>query len=128
MGDPEFRQRFHEIDSRVIKSTIFTPNNLINTVSVLSTGPLFLFALIGTVAMWFERERRRELSFLWAMIFSFAFGYALFYAQMRYRIPIEPYIIILSSYGLRKSWRVVFDRVACRVSVDQDQLDTPKLA
>jgi 4-amino-4-deoxy-L-arabinose transferase-like glycosyltransferase len=128
MADPEFRQRFHEIDSRVIKSTIFTPNNLINTVSVLSTGPLFLFALIGTVAMWFERERRRELSFLWATIFSFAFGYSFFYAQMRYRIPIEPCIIILSSYGLTKSWRVLIGRMACRTSVDQAQLDIPKPA
>ena len=107
MADPEFRQRFHEMDSRVIKSTIFTPNNLINAISVLSTGPLFLFALIGTVAMWLQRERRRELSFFWATILSFAVGYSQFYGKLRYRIPIEPYIVIMSAYGLRNTWLVL---------------------
>lgn len=104
MDRPELRKKMHEDDPRVVKDTIFTTNNLIKAVSILTTGPLFFFAIIGTGAMWFQRERRRSLSLLWATILSFAVGYSFFYTQMRYRIPIEPYIIILSAHGLSQTY------------------------
>jgi hypothetical protein len=75
--------------------------------------PIFFFAIIGTLAMWLRRERWRDLSLLLAIIFSAAIGYSPFYAQMRYRIPIEPYIVILSAYGLTKTWLVLASRLAC---------------
>ena len=34
------------------------------------------------------------------MTLSFAVGYAFFVGKIRYRIPVEPYLIILGSYGL----------------------------
>jgi 4-amino-4-deoxy-L-arabinose transferase-like glycosyltransferase len=111
MDRPGFREKQHEKDPRVVKNTIFTTNNLINVVSILSTGPIFLFAIIGTAAMWFRRERRRDLLLLSAAILSFAVGYSAFYTKTRYRIPIEPYIVILSSYGLRKTCLVLARRL-----------------
>ena len=104
MDRPGFREKRHKKDSRVVQSTIFTTNNLIKAVSILSTGPLFFLAIIGTVAMWLQREQRRNLSLLWSVILSFAIGYSFFYAKVRYRIPIEPYIMILSAYGLTNIW------------------------
>jgi 4-amino-4-deoxy-L-arabinose transferase-like glycosyltransferase len=106
MDWPTLREELHVADHRIVKETIFTKNNLVMLVNLLSTGPLFLFAIAGTIAMWLEPARRRYLSLLWAIILSFAGVYSLFYAKTRYRIPIEPYITILSAYGLRETWRL----------------------
>ena len=107
MDWPTVREKAHERDRRIVKDTIFTKNILINAVGILTTGPLFLFAIIGTAAMWFQREQRRDLALLLAIILSFPAVYSIFYAKMRYRIPVEPYIIILSAYGIKKTWDVL---------------------
>jgi 4-amino-4-deoxy-L-arabinose transferase-like glycosyltransferase len=108
-----FREKAHETDRRIVKDTMFARNNLVTLINVLSTGPLFLFAIIGTVTMWFEQKRRGNLALLWTIILSFAVVYSIFYTKTRYRIPIEPYIIILSAYGIKKIWDLVAARFAC---------------
>jgi hypothetical protein len=54
MAGPEYSQQLHDMDSHMIKNTIFAPNALINAVSSLTTGPLFLFAIIGTIGVLME--------------------------------------------------------------------------
>jgi 4-amino-4-deoxy-L-arabinose transferase-like glycosyltransferase len=110
MSHQSFRDTMHAKDSRVVQETIYTPNRLVNTVSILSTGPVFLFALVGTVAMWVRRDLRRELSMLWIMALSFAVGYAFFWGKLRYRVPVEPYIIILSAYGMQAAYVMISPR------------------
>jgi 4-amino-4-deoxy-L-arabinose transferase-like glycosyltransferase len=110
MSDQDYRDKLHSQDSRVIKETIYSPNRLINAVSILSVGPIFLLGLLGTVAMWLRRGLRRELSLLWIMVLSFAVGYAFFVGKIRYRIPVEPYLIILSAYGLNAACAVISAR------------------
>ena len=38
---------------------------------------------------------------------SFAIGYSFFVAKIRYRLPIEPYILSLSVYGLRQTCSIL---------------------
>jgi 4-amino-4-deoxy-L-arabinose transferase-like glycosyltransferase len=109
MSKPGYRDKLHDKNPRVVKETIYSPNHLINFVSIMSTGPLFLFALLGTAAMWLKRERR-NVSLLLAMTFSFALGYSFFVGRIRYRIPVEPYIIILSAYGVKTAWALLAAR------------------
>jgi 4-amino-4-deoxy-L-arabinose transferase-like glycosyltransferase len=104
MGNSAYRDQQHEKDHRIVKETIFTTNNLTKAVSLLSTGPLFLLAITGTVMMGLQAKERCNLTLMWAIILSFALGYSIFYSQMRYRIPIEPYVTILSAYGLSMMW------------------------
>jgi 4-amino-4-deoxy-L-arabinose transferase-like glycosyltransferase len=104
MSKPGTRERVSERKRSVVRSTIFRQGTLTTVVSILTTGPMFVFAIIGSVAMWLRRERRRDLSLLWVIILSFAAGYSLFYAQSRYRIPIEPYLMVLCAYGLTQTW------------------------
>lgn len=104
MSRPGHRANWNRRDSRVVTSTLYNPNRLIYVISIMSTGPVFFFAVVGTGAMWFRPELRRQLSLLWIMILSFAVGYAFFVGRIRYRIPVEPYIIILSAYGLVSVW------------------------
>jgi 4-amino-4-deoxy-L-arabinose transferase-like glycosyltransferase len=120
MDWPTVREKAHERDRRILKDTIFTRNILINAVGILSTGPLFLFAIIGAAAMCFQREQRRDLALLWAIILSFAAVYSIFYAKMRYRIPIEPYIIILSAYGIKKTWDLLAARFTREKQVEAE--------
>jgi 4-amino-4-deoxy-L-arabinose transferase-like glycosyltransferase len=106
MSRPTFREKMHEEDSRIVRETVFT-TSWTSLVSILSIGPTFLFALIGSAAMWFKKDQRRNFSLLCVTIMSFAIGYSFFWGKMRYRIPIEPYIIILSAYGLSQIWLVL---------------------
>jgi 4-amino-4-deoxy-L-arabinose transferase-like glycosyltransferase len=126
MDRPEYREQRHQQDQRVVKDTIFSANDLINAVSVLSTGPLFLFAIIGTVAMCVEQKRRRDVSLLWALILSFAVIYSIFVTRTRYRIPIEPYITILSAYGLKMAWSMLAVRFESGAPRRSDPLESPK--
>ena len=103
---PAIREKQHEKNSRIVRKTIFG-TMWTDLISVLSVGPMFFFAIIGAGAMWFKKERRRHLSLLFLVILSFAIGYSFFYGTTRYRIPVEPYIIILSAYGLHHIWTVL---------------------
>ena len=111
MSNQSYRDELHARDSRVIKETIYIPNRLINAVSILSSGPIFLFALLGTIAMALRRDLKRELALLWIMTLSFAVGYALFVGKLRYRIPVEPYLIILGAYGINITCAMISARV-----------------
>lgn len=111
MSDQGYRDKLHAKNSRVITETIYTPTPLINAVSILSTGPIFLFALLGTAVMWLRRDLRRELSMLWIMALSFAVGYAFFVGRIRYRIPVEPCLIILSAYGINAAYAMSSTRL-----------------
>jgi 4-amino-4-deoxy-L-arabinose transferase-like glycosyltransferase len=98
-------QRRYYSDPRLVRENLFTLSSLTTVVSVATTLPLFIFAAIGTMTMLFHKERRRDLSLLWTIILSFAFGYSLFFTKLRYRVPIEPYIMILSAHGWVGTWR-----------------------
>jgi 4-amino-4-deoxy-L-arabinose transferase-like glycosyltransferase len=110
MSFPGNREELHAKDSRLVKETIYRPNRLINAISILSTGPILLFALFGTAAMWLSRDLRRELLMLWLIALSFAVGYAFFWGKIRYRIPVEPYLIILSAYGINATYAMIAAR------------------
>jgi 4-amino-4-deoxy-L-arabinose transferase-like glycosyltransferase len=124
MDWPRFREGEHLKDERVVKETIFTKNTLITAISVLSTGPVFFFAIIGTAAMWLRRDRWRDLSLLLITILSFASVYSIFYAKTRYRVPIEPYIIILSAYGLSSTWSTLEQYFAYEKSSERTCLES----
>lgn len=113
MSKPGYRERLHKTQPRLVKETVYRPGLLINLVSMMSTGPVLFFGIIGAAAMWVNRKRR-ELSMLLAMIFSFALGYSLFVGKIRYRIPVEPYIIILGAYGIAQTFQYLSQRYDCR--------------
>jgi 4-amino-4-deoxy-L-arabinose transferase-like glycosyltransferase len=122
MAEPGFREKLHKKDARVVKSTIFTTSNLTKMISILSTGPLFFFALVGIAAMWFRQELRHYLALLCGTTLSFAVAYSFFFTQTRYRIPIEPYIAILSAYGMKKTWELLAARFARGEQADQAEV------
>jgi 4-amino-4-deoxy-L-arabinose transferase-like glycosyltransferase len=105
MSRPALREQMHEADSRIVRETVFG-TSWTTLVSILSVGPIFFFALIGIGVMGLQKEHRRALTLLGSTILSFAIGYSFFLGKIRYRVPVEPYIMILSAYGLRQMWLV----------------------
>jgi hypothetical protein len=99
MSDQSLRDKFHQRDSRVVRKTVFGRNSLTDWAAMLSIGPVFLLAIAGT-AFLVRNKQWSELSLLLLIILSFAFAYSLFFTQLRYRIPVEPYIILLAGHGL----------------------------
>jgi 4-amino-4-deoxy-L-arabinose transferase-like glycosyltransferase len=85
-------------------------SDLVMTVSIFSVGPLYLFAVVGIASMWRGREKRRELSLFVLLVMSFALSYAVSWGKIRYRIPVDPYIILLSAWGLVAFWNSVFKK------------------
>ena len=69
---------------------------LFTIVAVLSSGPVLLFAVIGLAATW--RNWRRLLP-LYALIGYFTALHTLTIASLRYRLPIEPYLILFAAAG-----------------------------
>ncbi len=67
-----------------------------NMVSIAAAGPVLLFALLG---VWFARKRLNELMPLLLLVMTFACTYAFFLTHVRYRIPVEPYLILLAAFG-----------------------------
>jgi hypothetical protein len=106
MNSPTYREKEYEQDARIVRETVFG-TEWTNLISVCSVGPMFLFALVGAGAMWFQKEQRGHLSLLGLMILSFAFAYSFGYGKIRYRLPVEPYILILSAYGIWHMWTIV---------------------
>ena len=79
-------------------------------VSMLSVGSLYLFAVVGVASMWRGREKRRELSLFILLVLSFALSYALSWGKIRYRVPVDPYIILLSAWGVVACWNKVLKK------------------
>lgn len=85
-------------------------SDLVMSVSMLSVGSLYLFAAFGIVSMWRGKEKRRELSLFILLVLSFALSYAVSWGKIRYRVPVDPYIILLSAWGVVALWKQVFNK------------------
>ena len=105
----EVRDKAHKREPRIVKHTKLG-SGLVNAVSIVSVGSLYTFALIGVWAMWKNKDKRPELTLFVVMVMSFALGYALTDGKIRYRIPVDPYIILTSSWGLIYMWDLLVKR------------------
>ena len=78
--------------------------------SILTFGPVLLFGLFGVII---SLSKIRQTILLLFIIMSFAFAYSFFMTQVRYRIPIEPFLIIFAGYGIEyalKKVNVIFKK------------------
>ena len=80
---------------------VITKNKYLSTftkwVSIISFSPIFLFSIIGLFGS--KRVLRHSILLVFIII-SLVLAYSFFITQMRYRIPIEPYLIIFAGIGL----------------------------
>ncbi len=63
---------------------------------------IFLLFLLGVYFLFKENLFNSSTFLLFLPIILFCIIYSIFWSQIRYRVPIEPYVIIVASYGLKK--------------------------
>jgi 4-amino-4-deoxy-L-arabinose transferase-like glycosyltransferase len=69
-------------------------------VSLLSFGPILLLAMSCVLL-----KRHQELAPLYALIVIFTALHCVVIASLRYRLPIEPFLIVMASGALSAAWR-----------------------
>ena len=66
-------------------------------VAALTTGPMLVMAVVGVAG---TRWTWRRLMPLYVLIAYFTALHTLTIASLRYRLPIEPYLILFASAGV----------------------------
>jgi 4-amino-4-deoxy-L-arabinose transferase-like glycosyltransferase len=72
----------------------FRRNTLLSLLLLLTSGPVFLLAPLG---LWRQRRRWRELFPVLATVGYFALLHSILMGSIRYRVPIDPLLIVLGS-------------------------------
>lgn len=98
----DYRLKVHQEDERMIVNHPYT-SPLMDWVSLLTYGPVFILALVGII---FCAKSWRLLSLPLLLLLSQAFGYSLFFAQTRYRLPVEFCLMILAGGGAWAIWSI----------------------
>ena len=90
-----YRESIHTRDQRMATKNFFV-SGFIKYVSIMVMLPVFSLSLIGFLTQGLKNSKG-WLMFL--LVFSFSLGYSMLYSEVRYRIPVEPYILIFASLG-----------------------------
>jgi 4-amino-4-deoxy-L-arabinose transferase-like glycosyltransferase len=92
----DYQKKIQAKDQRLVslKGTLWDIA-VIASISIML--PVFLFALFGLIS---SRPVERPKLLLVLTILAMSMGYSLIYAEVRYRIPIEPYVIIFMAAGI----------------------------
>ncbi len=97
-GDPSYRSAIYSQDHRMFTNgEIFW--KLLPYFSTLIMVPTMLLAFFGLVKLY---PWNQNVIFMLLTIASMALGYSLIYAEVRYRIPVEPLIIMFTAIGLER--------------------------
>jgi hypothetical protein len=94
--DPKQRAALHRHDPRLPRAALM-PTGPRDLVSMVASMLEFGLALIGLVLL--GRTRPAAALLLGAVTITYALGYALFVAKLRYRIPILPLVFVLAGVG-----------------------------
>jgi hypothetical protein len=102
--NPVQRERLHQRDSRLSVEPLFS-RRLRDLVSAGSFSLELFLALVGVIVV--GRTRWRQALLLVAVIVTYAVGYALFVAKLRYRIPILPLLFLFTGAGAAAAYRLI---------------------
>ena len=84
----------------------FYPNTISKNVDTnkrnIVVSAIFYFALLplSFIGMYLTRTRWNQLNLLYLFVVFFAAGYAFFVPSIRYRLPIEPYLILFAAVAI----------------------------
>lgn len=85
---------------RLYPSTISKNQDTSKRNIVISAVFYALLLPIALLGMFYTRKEWRRLFLLHGFIFGFALGYSLFIPSIRYRMPIEPFVILFAAFAL----------------------------
>ncbi len=92
----DYQQKIQAKDQRLVSLKGLLWDVAVYT-SITIMLPVFLFAIFGLVS---SRPVERSKLLLVLTVLAMSIGYSLIYAEVRYRIPIEPYVVIFMAAGI----------------------------
>jgi hypothetical protein len=105
--------------------TLFTPftktittnqytTTFYRVVASISSLPLLVFAAAGA---WLGLREDRRLMLIYALLGSMITAYGLLNTCTRFRLPLDPFLIILAALALTRAWHALMkEKTAARVS------------
>ncbi len=99
--DPERRSNMRSMEPRLSSAPMFD-KGVRDMMSALSFGLELILGILGVGLAW--RRHRRETVLLLMLILTFALGYTMFVAKLRYRIPVLPLLFVFSGVGGHAIW------------------------
>lgn len=82
-----------------ISTASMQPSRMMQVISLVFFLPLLIFTPIG---MYLHREQKELLWLSLIFIFTIACGYSLFSSEVRYRIPVDGFLILWSAAGIAR--------------------------
>jgi 4-amino-4-deoxy-L-arabinose transferase-like glycosyltransferase len=103
-SDPQYNLKIYQKDKRIINKNIFSLSKWKDIIVPLAFGNVMLFAIFGC---FFIHAHFKKVLLLIFPILTLALTYSFFITTIRYRIPIEPFMLIIAAHGVGS----LYDRV-----------------
>ncbi len=97
-ADPNYNAGIHEKDKRITKANKFSQSQLSSLISAVTFGAIMGLAILGLLCS--GKDFRKSLLLLTAIL-ALAVTYSFYFGKMRYRIPVEPLMIVYAANGLK---------------------------
>jgi len=97
-ADPNYNAGIHEKDKRITETNKFSQSQLSSLISAVAFGSILALGILGLL---FSGKDLRKSLLLLTAIFVLAVSYSFYFGKMRYRIPIEPLMIVYAANGLK---------------------------
>lgn len=97
-ADPNYNAGIHEKDKRITKTNKFSQSQLSSLISAVTFGAIMGLAILGLLCS--GKDFRKSLLLLSAIL-ALAVTYSFYYGKMRYRIPVEPLMIVYAANGFK---------------------------
>ncbi len=97
-ADANYNADYHEKDKRITKTNKFSQSQLSSVISVVTFGSILAFGILGLLSS--GNDLRKSLLLLTAIL-VLAVTYSFYFGKVRYRIPIEPLMIVYAANGIK---------------------------
>ncbi len=97
-ADANYNAGIHEKDKRITKANKFSQSQLSSVISTVTFGSILAFGILGLL---FSRNDLRKSLLLLTAILVLAVTYSFYFGKVRYRIPIEPLMIVYAANGIK---------------------------
>lgn len=107
-ANPNYNQNVYEKDKRITKENPFSVEDFSRIINAITCGPVLLFAVIGLIL---PRWPLRKSLLLVLPILALACTYGFYYGKVRYRLPVEPLMIILAAATIESTYSFLIGKL-----------------
>ena len=107
-ANPDYDLKFNEKNKRFTKTNKFSRSDLTFIVSTITFGPIWIFSILG---LFLNRNHLPDSLLLILPCLILALTYSFFCTKVRYRIPIEPLMIVFAANSFYSVFEAVKEKI-----------------